>query len=81
MFFVEEFINGKTLNELLDESINIYRDIYFIHKAIQVYHTVFDATYKNNFILKNANPNNIVFEGRNIKNPYIIDWTAVKNTK
>ena len=55
MFFVEEFINGKTLNQILSESKMIYSDFHFINKE------VFSITYNNNFILKNANPNNIVF--------------------
>ncbi len=79
MFFVEEFINGKTLNQILSESKMIYSDFHFINKAFETYKEVFSITYNNNFILKNANPNNIVFREWDIKNPYIVDRTAMKN--
>ena len=55
MFFVEEFINGKTLNQILSESKMIYSDFHFINKAFETYKEVFSITYNNNFILKNAN--------------------------
>ncbi len=78
MFFVEEFIAWKTLNEVLRESNG--KEIDYVYKALEVYKRVFDTTYSNNFILKNANPNNIIFRNWDIKDPYIIDWTAMKDT-
>lgn len=80
MFFVEEFIHGKTLNQILNESKMITQDIIFINKAVETYNKVFDSTYSNNFILKNANPNNIIFQENNIHKPHIVDRTAMKDT-
>lgn len=62
MFFVEEFIDGKTLMQVLQQSKNINEDIIFIDTAIEIYNRVFNDSYDNNFILKNANPNNIIFK-------------------
>lgn len=78
MFFVEQFIWGKTLGEILAESKDIYSDISYIQSAYNLYMQIFDITYANNFILKNANPKNVIFQNSDINKPYNVDRTAMK---
>ncbi len=77
-FFIEDFIQGPTLDTIISNPELNNRGEY-VDSAIWAYKEVLKETIEYDFILKSANPKNIIFKDSNLDNPVIIDWTAQKD--